>query len=106
MSDQVLNEMKEIKFQSNQLGISVPERNEKKETNEQISSSGNQFNKSSKIMMGIALGIIIAAVIVVIVVVVVVKKDNDKDENNNSRNTNSSDDYYISNEICDANNIC
>ena len=30
MSDQVLNEMKEIKFQSNQLGIFVPERNEKK----------------------------------------------------------------------------
>ena len=106
MSDQILNEMKEIKFQSNQLGISVPERNEKKETNEQISSSGNQFNKSSKIMMGIAIGVIIAAVIVVIVVVVVVKKDNDKDQNNNSRNTNSSDDYYISNEICDANNIC
>ena len=106
MSDQVFNEMKEIKYQSNQLGISLPERNEKKEINDQVSSSGNQFNKSSKIMMGIAIGVIVAAIIVVVVVVVVVKKDNDKDENNNSRNTNSSDDYYISNEICDTNNIC
>lgn len=106
MSKQEINEMKEINPENNQLGISVPERQDKKEINLQLSQSDNKFNIYSKIMMGIAIGVVIIAIIVIIIVVVVVKKNNDKDENKNSRNINSPDDYYISEEICDSNNIC
>ena len=99
MSKQEINEMKEINPENNQLGISTPERQERKKINLQLSQSDNKFNIYSKIMMGIAIGVVIIAIIVIIVVVVVVKKNNDKDENKNSRNINSSNDYYISEEI-------
>ena len=78
----------------------------KKESDPHPTSFGNQINKTSKIIMGVSIGVIIAAIIVVIVVVVVVKKDDGDDDNNNTRNTDSPDDYYISNEICDSNNKC
>ena len=103
MSKNELNEMKEINYQNNQIGLSNPERNENREFNSKPSSS-NQINKVSKIILGISIALVIAAIIVVIVVVVTVKKD--KDKKNDQRNTNSSNDYYISNDICDENNIC
>ena len=93
MSNQGLNEMKDINSQGNQIGVSSP----------QQSPSENQMNKKSKIVMGVSIAVVIAAIIVVIVVVVVVKKDDDEDEKNNSRNTSSPDDYYISEEITDSN---
>ena len=93
MSNQGLNEMKDINSQGNQIGVSSP----------QQSPTENQMNKKSKIVMGVSIAVVIAAIIVVIVVVVVVKKDDDEDGKNNSRNTSSPDDYYISEEITDSN---
>ena len=106
MINQELNEKKEVNTQDNQLGIQTQERNENNGSEPKNNHSGIKINMNSKVIMGIIIGVLILAIIMIIIVVVVVKKDNDKDENNNSRNTNSSDDYYISNEICDANNIC
>ena len=93
MSNQGLNEMKDINSQGNQIGVSSP----------QQSPTENQMNKKSKIVMGVSIAVVIAAIIVVIVVVVVAKKDDDEDGKNNSRNTSSPDDYYISEEITDSN---
>ena len=106
MSEQELNEIKEINPQNNQLGISTPERQEKKELNLQLNPTESKISKNSKIIMGVSVGVVIIAIIAIIVVVVVVKKDNKKDQNKNSRNINSSDDYYISEQICDANSVC
>ena len=51
MSKQEINEMKEINPENNQLGISTPERQERKEINLQLSQSDNKFNIYSKIMI-------------------------------------------------------
>ena len=93
MSNQGLNEMKDINTQGNQIGVSSP----------QQSPSENQMNKKSKIVMEVSIAVVIAAIIVVILVFVVVKKDDDENDKNISRNTSSPDDYYISEEITNSN---
>ena len=92
MSNQGLNEIKDINSQGNQIGVSSP----------QQSPSENQMNKKSKIVMEVSIAVVIAAIIVVILVFVVVKKDDENDKNI-SRNTSSPDDYYISEEITNSN---
>ena len=83
--------------------------NSTNEMNPENNSSQNQMNKKSKIIMGVSIGIAIAAIIVCIIVVVTTKKD-DKDDNetniDSSRSTQSSSDYYISDEICESENVC
>ena len=74
--------------------------------------SQNQINKKSKIIIAISIGIAICAIIICIVVVVKTKKDDkdDKDDNeintDTSRSIQSSSDYYISDEICESENVC
>ena len=99
MSQKILEQIKEINPQSDQLPTSTQERNEIEEANPQSSQSRKKLSLQTIIIMGISLGIIIIAIIVIIVVVVTKKDDKKKDNN-------SSDNYYISDEICDSNNIC
>ena len=99
MSQKILEQIKEINPQSDQFRNSSQERNEIEETNQQSNQSRKKLSLQTIIIMGISIGIIIIAIIVIIVVVAT-KKDDKKKDNNSSEN------YYISDEICDSNNIC
>jgi fermentation-respiration switch protein FrsA (DUF1100 family) len=98
MSEKILNQINEINPQTDQLPTSTQERNETKEINHQSNQSGKKLSLQTKIIIGVTIGIIIVAIIEIIVVLIT-KKDDKKDNN-------SSEDYYISDEICDSNNIC
>ena len=93
MSDKIFNQINEINPQNDQSPTSTQEKNEIEEANHQSNQSSKKLSIQAKIIMGIAIGIIIIAIIVIIVIVSTKKSDN-------------SSGYYVSDEICDSNNIC
>jgi hypothetical protein len=70
-------------------------------------SSENQMNKKAKIIVAISISIAIVAIIVCVVVcIIVATKDDDSGSNSDTTRITSSNDYFISDEICESENVC